>query len=116
MVFSTHLRTPDDPSFKILAKFVANAVNLTRLHLDCVLLRGEGPERIAAQFHLDAYQWLEAVGREKGRRDAAAQIVELGDSQYQILRRSSEWWQRRPLEKQEMQDRFRAALSRLLTA
>ncbi|CAO1601848.1 hypothetical protein XANCAGTX0491_005484 [Xanthoria calcicola] len=70
-----HSRTTSSlayPAFVLLA----NAVNLTRLEMDCAISWGDG-DRIGRAFWREAHHWIESVGRHKGRRDAALDIVEL---------------------------------------
>ncbi|KAL8647402.1 MAG: hypothetical protein Q9226_006444 [Calogaya cf. arnoldii] len=70
-----HSRTTSSmayPAFVLLA----NAVNLTRLEMDCAISWGEG-HRIGRAFWREAHHWMESVGRHEGRRDAALDIVEL---------------------------------------
>ncbi|KAL8715442.1 MAG: hypothetical protein Q9220_000776 [cf. Caloplaca sp. 1 TL-2023] len=74
------------PAFSMLV----NAVNLTRLNLDCaigwpVFGRSRLGESIATQFYRDAHHWLEAVGYAKGRRDAAVDIIFLGDESVRTI-------------------------------
>ena len=60
------------PAFVLLA----NAVNLVRLEMDCAISWGEG-DRIGRAFWREAHHWIESIGRHKGRRDAALDIVAL---------------------------------------
>ncbi|KAL8846133.1 MAG: hypothetical protein Q9221_008750 [Calogaya cf. arnoldii] len=70
-----HSRTTSSmayPAFVLLS----NAVNLTRLEMDCAISYGEG-NRIGRAFWREAHHWMESIGRHKGRRDAALDIVKL---------------------------------------
>ncbi|KAL8672246.1 MAG: hypothetical protein Q9168_003293 [Polycauliona sp. 1 TL-2023] len=60
------------PAFVLLA----NAVNLTRLEMDCAISWGHG-DRIGRAFWREAHHWMESLGQQKGRRDAALDIVHL---------------------------------------
>ncbi|KAL8951797.1 MAG: hypothetical protein Q9222_002246 [Ikaeria aurantiellina] len=73
------------PAFSMLA----SAVNLTRLNLDCTVGWGYGISTlgpsIATQFYRDAHHWLDAVGCAKGQRDAAVDIIFLGEENVRRL-------------------------------
>ena len=61
---------------------MASAINLTRLHLDCLVHPWGGQQHMARKFFSDAHHWLEAVGSARGRRDAAVDIVDLGQQNF----------------------------------
>ncbi|KAL8879890.1 MAG: hypothetical protein Q9192_008139 [Flavoplaca navasiana] len=61
------------PAFAALA----SAVNLQFLNLDCSIRRGD-PVLTARQFFRNGHNWLEAVGANEGRRDAAVDRIQLG--------------------------------------
>ena len=66
------------PAFTLLA----NAVNLTRLHLDCRIKWGSGPKSVAKQVYRDGFHWLEAVGVAKGTKDGAVELIEVMDGNF----------------------------------
>ncbi|KAI4181390.1 MAG: hypothetical protein L6R41_006652 [Letrouitia leprolyta] len=74
MGYSKGTKALNNPGFAQLA----SAVNLTRLIMDCSIHYSGRGDQIARQFYRDAHHWLEAVASNKGRRDAAVEIVELG--------------------------------------
>ncbi|KAL9631800.1 MAG: hypothetical protein Q9204_004065 [Flavoplaca sp. TL-2023a] len=65
------------PAFAALA----SAVNLQFLNLDCSIRRGD-PVLTARQFFRDGHNWLEAVGANEGRRDAAVDRIQLGPENF----------------------------------
>ncbi|KAL8833708.1 MAG: hypothetical protein Q9176_007864 [Flavoplaca citrina] len=65
------------PAFAALA----SAVNLQLLNLDCSIRRGD-PVLTARQFFRDGHNWLEAVGANEGRRDAAVDRIQLGPENF----------------------------------
>ncbi|KAL8772555.1 MAG: hypothetical protein Q9209_002216 [Squamulea sp. 1 TL-2023] len=101
------------PCFAMLA----SAVDLTSLNLDCHIRWGRG-DRIARQFFRDGHIWLEAVGTNKGRRDAAVDVIHLGlENLYPYPmhgRQLANCTQEEQLE--EMTRQFRAELRKLLRA
>lgn len=99
------------PAFTLLA----NAVNLTRLHIDC-RISWSGPKHAARQLYRDGFHWLEAMGVAKGNFDAAVGIIEIqeihGDNFNQYYRYGVE-----PKEKpteEELLEEFRGELRKLL--
>jgi hypothetical protein len=66
------------PAFTLLA----SAVNLRRLHLDCRIGWYGSPTRLAMQVYRDAFHWLEAVGSAKGKWDAALQVIEVHEENF----------------------------------
>ncbi|KAI4271819.1 MAG: hypothetical protein L6R38_006764 [Xanthoria sp. 2 TBL-2021] len=85
------------PAFVLLA----NAVNLTRLEMDCAISWGEG-DRIGRAFWREAHHWIESIGRHKGRRDAALDIVDL------TTKNVSLWLERSGKTKEQLLDEIRA--------
>ncbi|KAL9003105.1 MAG: hypothetical protein Q9188_004010 [Gyalolechia gomerana] len=74
MGYSKGSKALNNPAFAMLG----SAVNLTRLAMDCSIHYSGRGEQIARQFYRDGHHWLEAVASNKGRRDAAVDIIELG--------------------------------------
>ncbi|KAL8826047.1 MAG: hypothetical protein Q9170_007560 [Blastenia crenularia] len=71
---------------------LASAVNLTRLSLDCDVSYGSAsPRNKARQFHRDGFLWLEAVGRAKGHRDAAVDLIDLGIENVDEWKNINDW-------------------------
>ena len=66
------------PAFTLLA----GAVNLKRLHLDCRITWDTRPRRVAMQVYRDGFHWMEAVGAARGRFDAALEIIEVVDENF----------------------------------
>lgn len=62
---------------------LAGAVNLKRLHFDTRIAGGGGPQRVARQIYRDGFHWLEAVGSAKGKKDAAVELIEVLESNWQ---------------------------------
>ena len=89
---------------------LVDAVNLTRLHLDCQILYNAEPKKIAKHLYQDGFHWLEAVGVGKGRFDAAVDIVEIPDRR---LNYRHPWHCK--LTSDELKEEFRAELRRLLS-
>ncbi|KAL8678597.1 MAG: hypothetical protein Q9186_005060 [Xanthomendoza sp. 1 TL-2023] len=59
---------------------LASAINITCLKLDCQFIMEGNPRRargVARQFYRDSHLWLEAVGKAKGRLDAAVELISL---------------------------------------
>lgn len=58
--------------------FLAEAKNLTRLHIDSGVF-GEGdPGKAAKTFYADAYKFLESIGAAKGVKDAGVDVLDFG--------------------------------------
>jgi hypothetical protein len=74
------------PAFTLLA----SAVNLRRLHLDCRISWYSTPKRVAMQVYRDAFHWLEAVGTAKGKWDAALEVVEVLEENFDESQRYSQ--------------------------
>jgi hypothetical protein len=72
------------PAFTLLA----SAVNLRRLHLDCRITWYSTPKRIAMQVYRDAFHWLEAFGSAKGKWDAALEVIEILNENFDQVRYS----------------------------
>lgn len=90
---------------------LADAVNLTRLHLDCQLAWG-GPSRVAKQLYRDGFHWLEAMGAAKGRFDAAIDIIDISEANltchgYLYIRAGG-------LSPEEKMEEFKAELRKML--
>ncbi|KAL8992688.1 MAG: hypothetical protein Q9169_006910 [Polycauliona sp. 2 TL-2023] len=83
------------PAFVLLA----NAVNLTRLEMDCSISWGDG-DRIGRAFWREAHHWIESIGQHKGRRDAALDIVQL------TTKAVSLWQERSGKTKQDMMEKL----------
>jgi hypothetical protein len=66
------------PAFTLLA----GAVNLRRLHLDCLMGRSTDPKRVAMQVYRSSFHWLEAVGSAKGKWDAAVDVIEIREESF----------------------------------
>ena len=58
---------------------LADAVSLKRLHFDCQITWGTDAKRKAKQLYRDAFHWLEAMGVQKGKFDAAVDIIQISD-------------------------------------
>ena len=56
---------------------LAEAVNLKRLHFNTSIAWKGAPQRFARQIYRDGFHWLEAVGSAKGKKDAAAELIEV---------------------------------------
>ena len=75
MGYSKAHKALNHPAFTMLA----GAVNLTRLYIDCQFSWGTDPRRKARQLYRECFHWLEAMGVEHGRFDAAVDIIEVAD-------------------------------------
>ena len=72
------------PNFAALT-LLSHATNLTRLHFDCRVTERGGPRKAAAQLYKDGCHWMEAVGIAKGKADAAVEMIEVLDANFDIL-------------------------------
>lgn len=62
---------------------LTEAVNLKRLHFN-IRIAGRGePRRVARQIYRDGFHWLEAVGSAKGKKDAAVELIEVLEGNWQ---------------------------------
>lgn len=68
---------------------LAEAVNLKRLHFDTHIAGGGGPQRVARQIYRDGFHWLEAVGSAKGKKDAAVELIEVLEDNWQRYSRAT---------------------------
>ncbi|KAL8724987.1 MAG: hypothetical protein Q9166_007636 [cf. Caloplaca sp. 2 TL-2023] len=92
-----------------------HAVNLTRLNLDCEVAWGGRGDKIARQIYGDGHDWLEAVGRSKGQKDAAVDLITVGFQNilsYRADATASEEEKRKKMDR--LMISFRAELRRLL--
>ncbi|OCL05464.1 hypothetical protein AOQ84DRAFT_366620 [Glonium stellatum] len=69
---------------------LADAVNLRQLHFDTRIAYGGDPKRVARQIYRDGFHWLEAVGLAKGRKDAAVELIEVAETNWDRSRRRLE--------------------------
>ena len=70
------------PAFTMLA----DAVNLQRLHMDCRIHWGGGPQTVARQFYRECFHYLEGIGSAKGSFDAAVELIDVLPSNFDIYR------------------------------
>ena len=112
--YSTAHKALNHPAFTIMA----SAINLTRLHLDCLVHPWGGQQHMARKFFSDAHHWLEAVGSARGRRDAAVDIIDLGQQNFRSpFNSGTQSGQQADLSKpQEMIEKFQSELRKLLRA
>jgi len=89
---------------------LASAVNLQRFHIDCRISWG-GPKYAARQLYRDGHHWLEAMGVAKGRFDAAVEIVEVIDENFEEYRRNGD--QEKPTREEQLET-FRSEMRKLL--
>lgn len=73
--FSTGHKAMNHPALTMLA----SAVNLDHLYLECAIHSWGSMQQVARQFFRDGHHFLEYLGSAKGRRDAAVEIVSLGE-------------------------------------
>ena len=90
---------------------LAGAVNLRRLHLDCVIAWG-GPKSVAKQLYCDGINWLETVGAAKGNFDAAIELIDIPDGSLNVELRT--WAPNPSMTTEEKLEEFRAELRKWL--
>lgn len=104
------------PAFAVLG----NAVNLTRLYIDCQFNWWRDAKHAAQYFYRDAHYYLEAVGLAKGRRDAAVELIEVGKQNllrdYQYGHWKDEPGSAKTEEQVQKEKEFQSELRRLLHA
>lgn len=71
-------KTMNGPAFTILA----NATNLTRLHIDCFIHSYGDAGHVARHFFREAHHWFVAAVQAKGDVDAALGILHLADDNF----------------------------------
>ncbi|KAL8823788.1 MAG: hypothetical protein Q9191_005546 [Dirinaria sp. TL-2023a] len=91
-----------------------DAVNLNRVRLDCEFYCGATAEKAAQEFYDDAHQLLKAVSRAKKQSDAVVEIVKLGDTQCEHLKKIYEKAGKQ-IEKKKLQEKFEIEFRKLLT-
>jgi len=62
--------------------FLAEAKNLTQLRIDSGVFNEGDPVKAAKAFYADAYKFLEAIGSEKGDKDAGVDVLEFGKTAF----------------------------------
>ncbi|KAK3082006.1 hypothetical protein LTS18_008444 [Coniosporium uncinatum] len=67
------------PALTLLAE---GATRLKVLRFECRVGDGVTAERVVQQVHRDGLAWLEAVGKEKGRRDAGVEVLRLSEENW----------------------------------
>ena len=94
---------------------LAGCTNLKTFHLDCKIGYLRTPRDLARQLYRDGHYFLEAYGSANGKRDAAVEVLQLSD--WNFDRSNYSGW-RRPThtlpEETEFKEKFRAELRRLL--
>jgi hypothetical protein len=91
---------------------LAGATNLQSLVFNCTLNHwGAQPEYIASQIFRDGHHFMEAYGKANGSKDAAADIIELDDGNFDPTKLFSDT----PPSVKESQARFETMLRNLLT-
>lgn len=61
---------------------LATCTNLQKLHLDCKIGHQRTPKQLARQIFRDGHYFLEAFGATNGQKDAAVNVLELNDCNF----------------------------------
>lgn len=92
---------------------LADCTNLKKLNLDCNIGWLRQPKQLARQIFRDGHYFLEAYGAANGSKDAALEILELGDGNYDE-NRSYYWRQQGIPKREEFEGQFDAEMRKLL--
>lgn len=100
---------------------LSTCTNLQSLFLDCSLYYNADPKCLARQIFRDGHHYLEAVGSARGQYDAAIEIIELSERNFDMKRSSCSRELEKRLTKSERDsantnniEKFKARLRELL--
>ncbi|KAJ4362312.1 hypothetical protein N0V83_010405 [Neocucurbitaria cava] len=88
------------------------AINITAFHIECNIGWYRTPKSCADQIYRDAFPWLEAIGRETGKMDAAVDILKFEMEAFERKQWNGTTQVTIPGEERYVE--FKAALSKLL--
>ncbi|KAF2770618.1 hypothetical protein EJ03DRAFT_326243 [Teratosphaeria nubilosa] len=94
---------------------LSTCINLKSLFLDCEIEYVRRPNQLARQIFRESCVWLEAYGTQHGRKDAAVDILELRECNFD--RNKASGWRYRNAqlpEKDKFKEEFEAELRKLL--
>ncbi|KAF2190252.1 hypothetical protein K469DRAFT_624877 [Zopfia rhizophila CBS 207.26] len=86
------------------------ATNIKQFKFDCYLGCSSEPKSVARQVYRDGFPWLEAVGVAKGKIDAAVDLIEIRNDNFQ----GHYWRSRSQADPEEDFEVFKAELRKLL--